>query len=128
MSDFENTTQTIQHNTEKAFAPVIDAFKSVGSKLEVPEAARDFVKRSAEMAKDRASDIHTAYFASIGRIASAKSFSEAVQFQADYLRERSEVTMGRAKSVFEYVSGSLAEGARKAGETVSKATSLNQAA
>lgn len=58
MSDTAFTTETIQQNFAKAFAPAVDAMKSAGAKLEVPEAARDFVKRSAELAKDRAAGVH----------------------------------------------------------------------
>ncbi|MBR1218492.1 phasin family protein [Bradyrhizobium sp. U87765 SZCCT0131] len=41
-----------------AFAPVTDALKNVQN-LQVPEAARDFVKRSTTSAKERAAEIHT---------------------------------------------------------------------
>ena len=49
---------TLQQNVEKSFAPMTDAMKSVATKFEIPAATRDFVKRSAEIAKDRASDVH----------------------------------------------------------------------
>src|SRR3954471_14247608 len=42
---------------KQAFAPVTDAFKNFQN-MEVPEAARDFVKKQAETAKVRAADIH----------------------------------------------------------------------
>jgi phasin len=41
-------------SVKDAFAPVTDALKN----LEVPEAAREFVKKSASTAKDRAADFH----------------------------------------------------------------------
>jgi phasin len=45
-------------NTAKeAFAPVTDALKNFQN-LEVPEAARDFVKRTTSTAKERAADLH----------------------------------------------------------------------
>src|ERR1700689_559124 len=52
----ESTTETnsVLNSVKEAFAPVTDALKN----LEVPEAARDFVKRTASTAKDRAADIH----------------------------------------------------------------------
>jgi phasin len=52
----ETTTATnsVLENVKQAFAPVTDAFKN----LEVPEAARDFVKKTANTAKDRAADLH----------------------------------------------------------------------
>lgn len=164
MSDIENTTKSFQQSVEKAFAPVVDAVKSVTEKLEVPEATRDFVKRSVEVAQERAAGAHAnsikatdaietatskavsnfarvsrdlqaaafddakAYFASVSKIADAKSLSEAVQIQVDYLRERSDVNISRAKSVVDYVTGSFAEGAKKAQESFSKVTSFNKAA
>ena len=39
-----------------AFAPVTEAFKNFQN-LEVPEAAREFVKKTANTAKDRAADV-----------------------------------------------------------------------
>lgn len=57
-----NQTETVEtavnsatDSIKKAFAPMSDALKN----MEVPEAARDFVKRAASTAKDRAADIHT---------------------------------------------------------------------
>jgi phasin len=44
-------------NVKSAFAPVTDAFKNLQN-MEVPEAAREFVKKQAETAKERAADIH----------------------------------------------------------------------
>ena len=40
-----------------AFAPMTDALKNLQN-LEVPEAARDFVKRTASTAKERAADVY----------------------------------------------------------------------
>lgn len=52
------TTNTNLFDTVKtAFAPVTDALKNIQT-MEVPEAARDFVKRAAGTAKDRAADVH----------------------------------------------------------------------
>lgn len=51
----EAAVNTATENVKSAFAPMTDALKN----LEVPEAARDFVKRAASTAKDRAADIHT---------------------------------------------------------------------
>jgi phasin len=44
-------------NFKDAFAPVTEAFKNFQS-LEVPEAAREFVKKQAETAKERAADFY----------------------------------------------------------------------
>jgi phasin len=48
------TTNSVLENVKQAFAPVTDALKN----LEVPEVAREFVKKTANTAKDRAADIH----------------------------------------------------------------------
>src|ERR1700684_4137794 len=52
----ETTTETnsVLENVKQAFAPVTDALKNI----QVPEAARDFVKKTANTAKDRAADLH----------------------------------------------------------------------
>jgi phasin len=61
MNDETNHTQTqaetVIDNVKHAFAPVTDAFKNIQN-LDVPEATRDFVKRAAGTAKEKAADIH----------------------------------------------------------------------
>ena len=47
-------TNSAYDTVKQAFAPVTDALKN----MEVPEAAREFVKKQAETAKVRAADIH----------------------------------------------------------------------
>ena len=57
----ETNTNTVSNpmldSFKAAFAPVTDALKNIQN-VEVPEAARDFVKRTAGTAKDRAAEIH----------------------------------------------------------------------
>jgi len=50
--------ESVLNTVKNAFAPVTDALKNFPN-VEVPEAARDFVKKAAGTAKDRAADIHT---------------------------------------------------------------------
>ena len=162
MSEIEYNT--FQQNIEKTFAPMTDALKNVTTKFEVPDAAREFVKRSAELAKDRATDVHTgaakatdametaaskavsgmarlsrdlqtaalddatALFDSVVKVANAKTLSEAAELQVSYLRERGEVNVGRARSFMDFLTGSFAEGAKKAQENIAKVTSFNKAA
>jgi phasin len=150
-------TNSVLNSVKEAFAPVTDALKNLQN-LEVPEAARDFVKKSASTAKDRAADLHAgsekvtaaietavagsvteaakisrniqdalyqdaeAFFAGIDRLASAKSFSEAVQIQSDMVRSRGEVFMSRAKSTADYLGKLAAEGAKTAQDNFSKVT------
>ena len=53
----ETETNSVLNTVKEAFAPVTDAFKNFQN-MEVPEAARDFVKKQAETAKVRAADIY----------------------------------------------------------------------
>src|SRR6202795_5272647 len=53
----ETDTNSVLNTVKEAFAPVTDAFKNFQN-MEVPEAARDCVKKQAETAKVRAADIH----------------------------------------------------------------------
>src|SRR6202044_2223034 len=50
-------TNSAFETVKSAFAPVTDALKNLQN-LEVPEAAREFVKKQAETAKVRAADLH----------------------------------------------------------------------
>jgi phasin len=50
-------TNTVFDTVKEAFAPVTNAFKNFQN-VEVPEAARDFVKKTASTAKDRAADVY----------------------------------------------------------------------
>src|SRR5580692_3103615 len=53
----ETETNSVLNTVKEAFAPVTDALKNLQN-MEVPEAAREFVKKSAGTAKDRAADLH----------------------------------------------------------------------
>jgi len=53
----ETETNSAYDTVKQAFAPVTDAFKNIQN-MEVPEAAREFVKKTAGTAKERAADIH----------------------------------------------------------------------
>ena|SRR5207247_6406911 len=50
-------TNSVLNTVKEAFAPVTEAFTKLQN-MEVPEAARDFVKKQAETAKVRAADLH----------------------------------------------------------------------
>ena len=50
-------TNSVLNTVKEAFAPVTDALAKLQN-LEVPEAAREFVKKQAETAKERAADLH----------------------------------------------------------------------
>src|SRR6201996_2669646 len=151
------TTETsfVIDSVKQAFAPVTDALKNFPN-LEVPEAAREFVKKTAGSAKDHAADLHAgsekvtaaietavsgsvseaakisrniqqaiyqdaeAFFAGIDKLASAKSFNEAVQIQSDMVRAGGETFVSRAKSTTEYLGKLVADGAKNAQDNFSK--------
>ena len=148
-------TNTVFDTVKEAFAPVSEAFTKLQN-MEVPEAAREFVKKQAETAKVRAADVYAgsekvtaaietavadsvteaakisrniqqamyqdaeAFFAGIGKLASAKSINEAVQIQSDLARARGEVLISRAKSTAEYVGQLVANGAKAAQDNFAK--------
>ena len=51
------TENTMFDTVKEAFAPVTEAFKNFQN-VEVPEAAREFVKKTANSAKERAADVY----------------------------------------------------------------------
>jgi len=50
-------TNTLFDNVKEAFAPVTEAFKNLQN-MEVPESAREFVKRQASTAKEKAAEAY----------------------------------------------------------------------
>jgi phasin len=50
-------TNSVLNSMKEAFAPVTEAFTKLQN-VEVPEAARDFVKKQTETAKERAADLY----------------------------------------------------------------------
>ncbi|UPK33370.1 phasin [Bradyrhizobium sp. 186] len=142
--------------TNTAFEGFKDAFKNIQN-LEVPEAAREFVKKSANTAKDRAAEVFAgservtaaienavtesvteagkisrniqqaiyqdadAFFSGIDKLASAKSFSEALEIQSSLLRSRGEVFVSRAKATTDYLGKLAADGAKTAQDNFAKA-------
>lgn len=150
--------------TNEAYASGVKALSDLQNKFEIPEAAREFVKRSAETARDRASEVHAgahkvtgaiegavinavsgvadinrklfgavyedtqAAFTAIEKLAGAKSLAEAYQLQVDYLRERAEVGMSRAKNVAEFVSDKAADGYKSVQDGFSKVANFSKQA
>ena len=50
-------TNSMLNSVKEAFAPVTEALKNLQN-MEVPEAAREFVKKQTETAKERAADLY----------------------------------------------------------------------
>lgn len=149
-------TNFVFDSVKEAFTPVTEAFKNLQN-VQVPEAARDFVKRAANTAKERAAEayagsekmtaaIETAvadsvseatkigrniqqaiyqdtesFFAGIDKLASAKTFNEAVQIQSDLARASGETLLSRAKSTSEYFGKLVANGAKTVQDNFAKA-------
>lgn len=119
------------------FASIQDAFENVQAKLEVPAVARDFVKRTAATARERAESAHSgaanvadgvekfatsmvAGYATLTRgmldmalanvqqslstvekLAGTVSVNEAVQLQADFLRDNAQANFDRLRDAAE---------------------------
>jgi len=118
-------TNSVLNTVKEAFAPVTEAFTKLQN-LEVPEAAREFVKKQAETAKISRNIQQAlyqdaeAFFAGIDKLASAKSLSEAAQIQSDMVRASGEVLVSRAKATSEYLGKLVADGAKTAQDNFSK--------
>ena len=119
-----------------------------------PAAARDFVKKAAATAKERATTFHAgadkattgieqtlvtavgevaklarqarqaayedaqAFFSGVDQLASAKSVGEAIQIYVDYMRNRSDVAMARARTARDLFSKLVASGANTRQKTI----------
>lgn len=141
------TTKTASA-AQDPMAAMSEAFETVQAKMEVPAAARDFVKRTAATAQERAETMHdglatattkaeslaTAFiggYASFARglvnaslanvqhalttvekVAGAASLNEAVQIQADYVRESARANFERVKDAAEIARTTVVDGAR----------------
>jgi len=152
---------TQKSKTKPAGNPATDAYSFMQGfgetpTFEIPEAAREFVKRSASTAKERAAEVHSganrfagllegavinyrklleaahqdaeAALVAIEKLAAAKSLSEAMQLNVDYLRERSEVGMARAKDTAAYVGQTVTGGVKAVQEGFAKVAPFARAA
>jgi len=73
-------TNSVLDSVKEAFAPMTEAFKNLQT-MEVPEAAREFVKKTANTAKERAADAYAGSEKVTAAIetAAADSVSEAAK-------------------------------------------------
>ena len=158
------TTKSPIDTASATYESIVKSLSDLQSKFELPEAAREFLKRSAATAKDRATDMHAgankvtgaiegaiintvtevadinrelfavahedaqAAFAAVEKLAGAKSLSEAYQLQVDYLRDRTEVGMSRAKNVAQFVSDKAATNLKTVQDGFSKAANFSKQA
>src|SRR6266851_1662094 len=123
-------TNSVLNTVKEAFAPVTDALKNLQN-LEVPEAAREFVKRTASTAKDRAADLHAGSEKVTAAIetAVADSVSEAAKISRNIqqaLYQDAEAffvgidKLASAKSTTEYLGKLVADGAKTAQDNLAK--------
>ena len=130
----------------------------------IPDAARDFVKKAADAAKERATTFHAgadkattaveqtlvtavgevakltrqaqqagyedaqAFFSGVDQLASAKCVGEAVQIYVDYMRNRSDVTMARARTARDLFGEVVASGANTRQKTIANGDPFKEAA
>jgi hypothetical protein len=165
--EIEMTQKT--KTSKPAANPAADAYSFMQAftdapSFEIPPAAREFVKRSASSAKERAAEVHTgasrfagmlegavinyvtevatvnrklleaahedaeAALVAIEKLAGAKSLSEAIQLNVDYLRERSEVGMERAKDTAAYLQQTVSGGVKAMQDGIAKVAPFARAA
>jgi phasin len=118
----KQSVSTAKERTATAFAEsekVTAAFETavVGGVSEAAKLGRDIQQAIYQDAE--------AFFDGIGKLASAASFSEAVQIQGELVRARSEAMISRAKSASEYVGKLVAEGTKTMQDNFAKATSAS---
>lgn len=159
-------TKTTKTNSTAAgyFSSIQDAIENFQSKLEVPAAARDFVKRGATTAKERAETVHggVAKFtdgaeniatkvvvgyanfsrglldatlanvqhalSTVEKVAGAQSVNEAVQIQADFVRENASANLERVRNAAETARTAAADSAKSVQEQISKLYSFDKKA
>ena len=80
-------TNSVLNTVKEAFASVTEAFTKLQN-MEVPEAARDFVKRTANTAKERAADVYAGSekVTAVIETAVADSVSEAAKISRNIQR------------------------------------------
>jgi phasin len=118
----KQTVSTAKERTATAFAEsekATAAFETavVGGVSEAAKLGRNIQQAIYQDAE--------AFFDGIGKLASAGSFSEAVQIQGELVRARSEAMISRAKSASEYVGKLVAEGTKTMQDNFAKATSAS---
>ncbi len=166
MMEIEMTKTTAKTNSAAAsyFDQIQQAFENVQSKVEVPAAARDFVKRGASTAKERAESVHAGVakltggaekvatsfvggyanfarglldmtlanvqhtLATVEKVAGAQSFNEAIQIQADFVRENASANLERVRGAAETARTTVLDGAKTVQAELSKLYSFDKKA
>jgi hypothetical protein len=160
----ENTMTKTSKPASAAFQQISDAIDSVNKKIEVPAAARDFVKRNASSTKERAETIHATAakategveklatslvggyasftrslldislanvqhtLATVEKLAGVRSLGEAVEVQADFVREGARANIERIRSAADSAKSVVADGAKTVQAEISKIYGFGQQA
>ena len=125
----EATREFVKRQASTAKERVADA--QVGSEkvtAVLETAVADSVSEAAKIGRnirDAVFQDAEAFFNGIDRLASAKSFSEAMQIQSELARAGGETFVSRAKSSTEYFSKLVADGAKTAQENLAKVYTKN---
>lgn len=118
----EFVKQTVSTAKERAAGAFAESEKVTAA---IETAVVGGVSEAAKLGRTVSQAFHEdteAFFDGIGRLAAAKSFSEAVQIQGELVRARSEAALSRAKSASEYVGRLVTEGAKTVQDNFAKAT------
>jgi hypothetical protein len=158
------TTTKTDNAAAGYFAAIQNAFETLQSKIEVPAAARDYVKRGASTAQAQAETAHrgaakftdgTEKFATsfvggyanftrslldmtlanvqhtlvtVEKIAGAESLNEAVQQQADFVRESLNANVERARNAADAAKSAFIDSAKPVQAELSNIYSFGQKA
>lgn len=149
-------TSAKTNDTSASFASIQHAFENIQTSFEVPAVARDFVKRTAASAKERAESTHSgaanvtesmekfatsmagAYakltrglldmtlanvqhsLSTVEKLAGAKSVNEAVQLQADFIRDNAQANFDRVRDAAENARTTLTSGVQTVQAEISR--------
>jgi hypothetical protein len=164
MENMMTKTTNATKPASAAFQQISDAIDSVHKKIEVPAAARDFVKRTASSTKERAETIHATAakategaekfatslvggyadftrslleislanvqhtLATVEKLAGVRSLNEAVEVQADFVRESARANVERIRSAADSAKSVVADGAKTVQAEISKIYGFGQQA
>ena len=160
----ENMMTRTSKPAAAAFQQISNAIDSVSKTIEVPAAARDFVKRAASSTKQRAETIHATAakategaeklatslvggyadftrglldislanvqhtLATVEKLAAVRSLNEAVDVQADFVRESVRANVERISNAANTAKSVVADGAKTVQAEVSKIYGFGQQA
>jgi phasin len=122
----ESAREFVKQTVSSARQHATDAFaESEKATAVIETAVIGGVTEAAKLGRNIQQAIHQdteAFFDGLGRLASATSFSEAVQIQGELARTRGEAMLSRAKSTSEYVGKLVVDGAKAMQDNFARAS------